>query len=128
MVGNAEPDRHRARLQGRLGRLQVQRKVRRLATLGRSRRTPAANDGGVPLGEIAKHRLRQSEPSIMKKFGKPQFLLHYRELLESPAWLGLSPRALKVLGRLELEHLRHGGQDNGKLPVIYDDFQALGIS
>jgi hypothetical protein len=32
----------------------------------------------------------------------------------------------RVLDRLEIELARHGGMDNGRLPVTYDDFQRYG--
>jgi hypothetical protein len=32
-----------------------------------------------------------------------------------------------VLARIEIEHMRHGGAENGHLPVTYGDFVAYGI-
>jgi hypothetical protein len=55
------------------------------------------------------------------------FVMHQRVLLESPAWRALSGDGRKVIDRIELEHLRHGGRDNGRLIVLYDDFRAYGI-
>lgn len=48
-------------------------------------------------------------------------------MLELPAFSVLSLSARKVLDRLEIEHAHHGGTDNGKLPVTYDQFQSFGI-
>src|SRR6478752_5794871 len=31
------------------------------------------------------------------------------------------------LDRIEIEHADHGGNDNGRLPVTYDDFECYGI-
>jgi hypothetical protein len=62
----------------------------------------------------------------MKKRAE-QFVKHERCLLESPAWRALSGDGRKVLDRIELEHLRHGGRDNGCLIVTYADFIAYGI-
>jgi hypothetical protein len=56
-----------------------------------------------------------------------QFSGHLIEMLESPAWRVLSQSALRLLFRVEIEHARHGGKDNGALPVSYDDFEAYGI-
>jgi hypothetical protein len=56
-----------------------------------------------------------------------QFIAHSRELRESPAWAALPDNARRVLDRLELEHLRHGGAENGKLKCTYSDFQKAGI-
>jgi hypothetical protein len=55
------------------------------------------------------------------------FIPHRVDMLESAAWAGLSLAARKVLDRLEIEHMRHGGADNGQLPCTYDDFERFGI-
>jgi len=39
--------------------------------------------------------------------------------------LSLSER--RALERIELEHLEHGGMENGKLPVTYADFEKWGV-
>ena|SRR5438128_11034086 len=49
------------------------------------------------------------------------------EMLESPAYRVLSLSARRVLDRIEIELAHHGGKDNGKLPVTYDDLAAYGI-
>ncbi|MBR0697743.1 hypothetical protein [Bradyrhizobium lablabi] len=56
-----------------------------------------------------------------------QFAPRTIEMLESPAYRVLSLSARKVLDRLEIEMAHHGGTDNGKLPVTYDQFQEYGI-
>jgi DNA-binding transcriptional MocR family regulator len=48
-------------------------------------------------------------------------------MLESAAYRALSLSAHRVLARIEIELAHHGGKDNGKLPVTYDDFEAYGI-
>ena len=48
-------------------------------------------------------------------------------MLESPAFRVLSQSAHRVLARLEIELSRHGGKDNGRLPVTFDDFTKYGI-
>ena len=45
----------------------------------------------------------------------------------SAAFSVLSLSARKVLDRLEIELAHHGGTDNGRLPVTYDQFQDFGI-
>jgi hypothetical protein len=57
-----------------------------------------------------------------------QYVTHLRALIESPAWRVLSLSALRLLARIEIEHMRHGGQENGKLAVTYDDFIKYGIN
>lgn len=48
-------------------------------------------------------------------------------MLCSPAWCALSLSARRILDRVEIEMADHGGTDNGKLPVTYDDFERYGI-
>ena len=49
------------------------------------------------------------------------------EGIESPAYRALSLSALRVLARIQIEHARHGGKENGKLPVTFRDFHDYGI-
>jgi hypothetical protein len=56
-----------------------------------------------------------------------QFAAHTIEMIKSPAWSVLSLSARRVLDRLEIEHADHGGNENGRLPVTYDDFECYGI-
>ena len=49
------------------------------------------------------------------------------EMLESPAYRILGLSAHRALSRIEVELAHHGGQDNGKLPVTFDDFAEYGI-
>jgi len=56
-----------------------------------------------------------------------QFVARTKDVLESYAYRVLSLSARKVLDRIELENMYHGGADNGKLPVTYEDFQKYGM-
>src|SRR3954469_12528814 len=56
-----------------------------------------------------------------------QFISHSREMRESPAWRHLPDKARRILERLELEHMRHGGAQNGHLSCTYDDFLKAGV-
>jgi hypothetical protein len=49
------------------------------------------------------------------------------EMKESPAWRAMPLAARQIVDRIEIEHGRHGGQENGKLPVTYDDFEKYGV-
>jgi hypothetical protein len=51
-----------------------------------------------------------------------QFSPRTIEMLESPAFQVLSLGGHRVLARLEIELAHHGGNDNGKLPVTFDQF------
>jgi hypothetical protein len=55
------------------------------------------------------------------------YVPHTRELLEAPAWRVLSLSGHRVLDRIEIEHLRHGGKDNGELPVTFNNFEDNGM-
>jgi hypothetical protein len=57
-----------------------------------------------------------------------QFVAHRIEMLESPAWRALSLSGRRIIDRIEIEQGHHGGKDNGRLPVTFDDFEAFGIS
>jgi hypothetical protein len=48
-------------------------------------------------------------------------------MMQSPAYRVLSLSALRVLSRMQIELANHGGKDNGRLPITYDDFAAYGI-
>lgn len=50
------------------------------------------------------------------------------ELLLSPSWQHCPRPLARVIERLCIEHLRHGGQNNGELFVAYTQFQAYGVS
>lgn len=56
-----------------------------------------------------------------------QFAPRPIRMMRSPAWCALSLSARRVLDRVEIEMADHGGTDNGKLPVTYDDFGRYGI-
>ncbi len=57
-----------------------------------------------------------------------QWIPHRLEMRIHPAWLK-APRPLrKVIERLEIEHLRHGGYNNGELFVSYLQFVGFGVS
>jgi hypothetical protein len=49
------------------------------------------------------------------------------ELMESHAYRVLSRAAHLVMSRIEIELRRHGGRDNGRLPVTFDDFVLYGL-
>jgi hypothetical protein len=49
------------------------------------------------------------------------------EMLESPAYRALTLSAHRVISRIEIELAHHGGNDNGVLPVTFEDFIAYGI-
>jgi hypothetical protein len=63
-----------------------------------------------------------------RKGSLPQFVMHTIEMLESAAYRALSVSGHRVLARIEIEHGYHGGKENGRLPVTFDDFEEYGIS
>jgi hypothetical protein len=56
-----------------------------------------------------------------------QWIARTISMLDSPAYRALSLSAHRALSRIEIEHMHHGGADNGKLPVTYVDFISYGI-
>jgi hypothetical protein len=56
-----------------------------------------------------------------------QWSARRREMLESPAYRVLSQSAHRAISRIELELCYHGGNDNGQLPVTFEDFGDYGI-
>jgi hypothetical protein len=56
-----------------------------------------------------------------------QFSTRIVRMLESPAYRALSLSGHRVLSRIEIELMHHGGGDNGKLPVTYNDFVDYGV-
>jgi hypothetical protein len=55
------------------------------------------------------------------------FIMLRLSMLVSPAFMVLSLAARRVLARIEIEHMQHGGQENGNLQVTYDQFEDYGI-
>jgi hypothetical protein len=49
------------------------------------------------------------------------------EMLESPAYRTLSLSGHRVVSRVEIELAKHGGNDNGRLPVTKQDFIDYGV-
>jgi hypothetical protein len=56
-----------------------------------------------------------------------QFSARTIEMIESSTFQVLSLSARRVLDRIEIEQAHHGGQDNGRLPVTFDQFVEFGL-
>lgn len=56
------------------------------------------------------------------------FVPRRHEMLRAPAWQSMPWPLHKLIERLEIEHLSHGGQENGHLFVPFSQFEAYGIS
>lgn len=56
------------------------------------------------------------------------FVPHRLEMLRSPAWRAAPPQLHRMLDRIEVEHLSHGGLENGNLFIPYAQFEQCGIS
>jgi hypothetical protein len=56
-----------------------------------------------------------------------QFAPRTIRMLESPAYRTLSLGAHRVLSRVEIELAHHGGRDNGRLPVSFDQLVEYGL-
>lgn len=53
---------------------------------------------------------------------------HRLKLLVSPAWRHRPIPLAKILERIEIEHMRHAGRENGHLIVSYDQLVEHGVS
>ena len=58
---------------------------------------------------------------------KGPFVPRTIEMLYSPAFGALSLAGHRILARIEIEHAKHGGRDNGTLPVTFANFEAFGL-
>jgi hypothetical protein len=56
-----------------------------------------------------------------------QFSSRTRAMLESSAYRVMSLAAHRVISRIEIELCHHGGHENERLPVTYEDFIEYGI-
>jgi hypothetical protein len=56
-----------------------------------------------------------------------QYVPHLVSMVASPAFRVLSLSERRVLDRLEVEHMKHGGVENGKLPCTYHDIEKWGV-
>jgi hypothetical protein len=56
-----------------------------------------------------------------------QFDARLIDMLESPAWRVASLSCRMILDRLAIEHAHHGGKENGRLPVTYNQFVEYGL-
>jgi hypothetical protein len=57
----------------------------------------------------------------------PPFVLHTLQLVQSPAWMIRPPALVRILDRLEIEHMRHAGSYD-YLYVSYGQFVQHGVS
>lgn len=55
------------------------------------------------------------------------FIAHTVEMRRSIAWRFLPDNARRLIDRIELEHMEHGGSENGRLVITYDDFERAGL-
>ncbi len=55
------------------------------------------------------------------------FVAHTLEMRTSIAWRHLPDDARRILDQLEVEHMEHGGAENGRLVRTYTDFHKGGI-
>jgi hypothetical protein len=79
---------------------------------------------GASVGVMSK-----AEPGFIKRRNRinGQWQARLIEMLESPAYRALSLSAHRLMSRIEVELGHHGGNDNGRLPVTFEDFIEYGI-
>jgi hypothetical protein len=71
--------------------------------------------------KISLLRTRNSPPA------DEPFVWFTLEMLNSPAWRAMPLCARQVVERVASEHMTHGGNENGKLPITHRDFERYGI-
>jgi hypothetical protein len=64
----------------------------------------------------------QSSKAASAALAGHAWIPHTLELLTSPAWQALDRDGLRAITRLEIEHARHAGKENGRLKVSYDQY------
>jgi len=69
----------------------------------------------------------QARKAYKAWLGGHSFVPHTAELLNSPAWRYRSLYAMRFIDRLELEHTRHNGLENGYLKFTRRQMQQAGI-
>ena len=57
----------------------------------------------------------------------PAFIMTRLIMLDSVAFWALKPIETRILAVIEIEHMRHGGKENGKLTVTRRQFERRGI-
>lgn len=62
-----------------------------------------------------------------RALGDRGFVGHIPALLMSAAWRARSISLVRLLDRLEVEHIAHAGRENGFLRVTYNQFVEYGI-
>jgi hypothetical protein len=67
------------------------------------------------------------EPQRFKEQATRRFVWVPIEVMESPAWCGLSINARRIMDRLLTENMRHKGEANGRLRVSYQQFIGHGL-
>src|SRR5262249_37500536 len=90
-----------------------------------TQRPPAVEPPQRPCPEAAMSAGRPGHRRFNRISG--QFAPRLVEMLKSPAYCVLSLSARRVLDRIEIEFRHHGGKENGRLPVTFNDFTRYGI-
>ena len=90
-----------------------------------------ANDQNL-YASIKYPQLRGREGKPSRRFNRPPHNMAWcwltSELINSLAWRSMSVNCLKLTLRLLLEHINHGGLENGRLVCTYKDFQEYGLT
>jgi hypothetical protein len=77
---------------------------------------------------MTKSRARAGRMTNGPPEGHEGFIWVTKEMLCRPNWYKLSVNARRVVERVCIEHLAHGGTENGRLIVTHHDLRAYGIS
>ncbi len=72
---------------------------------------------------VSAHLKKHKPKNSPKACGFEQFGWFGLELMESEAFRALSPNSLRLLMRLVIEHVHHGGIENGLLVATHDQLR-----
>jgi hypothetical protein len=87
----------------------------------------AAEDAAINQGLLPARSPLMSKPKRRRNSILEGFIAHPLSLRLSPAWRALPNNARRILDRLEVEHMQHGGADNARLPCTYTNFEKAGV-
>lgn len=82
-----------------------------------------ANNTGRSTNILARSRDKKKA----QQWPDEPFVQHGQSFFTSVAWKVLSSAAKQIYWRINVEHMAHGGRENGRLPCTYTDFEKYGV-
>jgi hypothetical protein len=79
------------------------------------------------VGALMTRRIGFKQKHVARPPDGESWVWHTAELLASRVWQTRSRNCIRLIDRLELEHMAHAGKENGRLSVGYGQFVQFGI-